>query len=428
MAVRSSATAEDGAVASFAGQQETILGVQGEQEVVVAVGRCWASLDTERAVAYRKHQGVDEDGLAMAVVVQRLVPAEVAGVLFTRDPLDAEGRRMLVEASWGLGESVVSGRVTPDRFHIDRDTGAVCERHVGAKTTQTTAAGVQPVPAEKQNRPCLDDAQLAELAELGRRVEKFYGGPRDLEWAWADGRFWLLQARPITTAGAAEREQVRREEIAALAAKAEPGGTVWSRFNLSESLPEPTPMTWAIVRRFMSGRGGYGLMYRDLGFKPDPSVDEEGTYDLVAGRPYCNLSREPRFYAGWLPYEHRFSSLKADPQKALYPQPTLNAARFGPLFWLLLPARLPFLATESILSGLKLSRLSRTFADQFRREILPAFAAEVARGEAEDLAALEPPALLERLEHWTRRTLVDFAARRPQADGPGRHRHAQRGR
>ena len=243
----------------------------------------------------------------MAVVVQRLVPAEVAGVLFTRDPLDAEGRRMLVEASWGLGESVVSGRVTPDRFHIDRDTGAVLERHVAAKTTQTTAAGVQPVPAEMQNRPCLDDAQLAELAELGRRVEEFYGGPRDVEWAWADGRFWLLQARPITTAGAAEREQVRREEIAALAAKAEPGGTVWSRFNLSESLPEPTPMTWAIVRRFMSGRGGYGLMYRDLGFKPDPSVDEEGIYDLVAGRPYCNLSREPRFYAGWLPYEHRFS-------------------------------------------------------------------------------------------------------------------------
>ncbi len=409
VAVRSSATAEDGAVVSFAGQQETFLGVQGEQEVVVAVGRCWASLDTERAVAYRKHQGVDEDGLAMAVVVQRLVPAEVAGVLFTRDPLDAEGRRMLVEASWGLGESVVSGRVTPDRFHIDRDTGAVCERHIGAKTTQTTAAGVQPVPAEMQNRPCLDDAQLAQLAELGRRVEQFYGGPRDLEWAWADGRFWLLQARPITTAGAAEREQVRREEIAVLSAKAEPGGTVWSRFNLSESLPEPTPMTWAVVRRFMAGRGGYGLMYRDLGFKPDPSVDEEGTYDLVAGRPYCNLSREPRFYAGWLPYEHRFSSLKADPQKALYPQPTLNAARFGPLFWLLLPVRLPFLAAESVASGLKLSRLSRTFAEQFRREILPAFAAEVARGEAEDFAALEPPALLERLEHWTRRTLVDFA-------------------
>ena len=153
---------------------------------------------------------------------------------------------------------------------------------------------------------------------MGRQVEAFYGGPRDVEWAWADGRFWLLQARPITTAGAAEREQVRREEIAALAAKAEPGGTVWSRFNLAESLPEPTPMTWAIVRRFMSGRGGFGLMYRDLGFKPDPSVDDDGSYDLSPAGPTATSAASLRFYAGWLPYEHPFAALKKDPQKALY--------------------------------------------------------------------------------------------------------------
>jgi pyruvate,water dikinase len=115
VAVRSSATAEDGAVTSFAGQQETYLGVNGEEALLDAIGRCWASLDSERAVAYRRKQGVAESGLAMAVVVQRLVPAEVSGVLFTLDPLDPEGRRMLVEASWGLGESVVSGRVTPER-------------------------------------------------------------------------------------------------------------------------------------------------------------------------------------------------------------------------------------------------------------------------------------------------------------------------
>src|SRR5206468_1710981 len=179
----------------------------------------------------------------------------------------------------------VSGQVTPDRFHIDRTTGEVRGRHVSTKAVQRTAAGTEPVPAERQNQACLDEAQLAKLAELGRQVEKFYGEPRDVEWAWADGKFWLLQARPITAADAAEREKVRREEVAALAARAEPGGTVWSRFNLSEVLPEPTPMTWAVVRRFLSGRGGYGLMYRDLGFRPDPSLDADGVYDLVAGRP-----------------------------------------------------------------------------------------------------------------------------------------------
>jgi len=409
VAVRSSATAEDGSSSSFAGQQETFLGVRGEDELLGAIGRCWESLDSARSLAYRRQQGVDPGDLAMAVVVQRLVAAEVAGVLFTRDPLDPEGQRMLVEASWGLGESVVSGLVTPDRFHLDRKTGAVSERHVALKTVQRAAAGVEPVPPERQGQPCLDDARLAQLADLGRQVEQLYGGPRDVEWAWADGRFWLLQARPITSADAAEREQVRREEIAALRGLAEPGGTVWSRFNLSEVLPEPTPMTWAVVRRFLSGLGGYGLMYRDLGFTPHRSLDEAGIYDLVCGRPYCNLSREPRLYSGWLPYEHPFALLKADPARALYPRAVQNPSRAGALFWLLLPLRLPFIVVKSVGFAVRLGRLSHSFADHFRGTILPAFAAEAEREGREDRSHLSTPALLERLEFWIHRTLYDFA-------------------
>jgi pyruvate,water dikinase len=125
VAVRSSATAEDAADTSFAGQQETILGVEGDDRLIEAVERCWRSLYTERAAAYRAKQGVDAAGLAMAVVVQQLVPAESAGVLFTRDPMDPDGKTMLAEASWGLGEAVVSGRVQPDRFKLDRETGRV---------------------------------------------------------------------------------------------------------------------------------------------------------------------------------------------------------------------------------------------------------------------------------------------------------------
>src|SRR5262249_61921930 len=111
------------------------------------------------------------------------------------------------------------------------------------KTVQVTADGTQEVPAEKQTQPCLDAPRLAELVELGRRVEAFYGEPRDIEWAWAEGRFWLLQARPITAASAAEREHVRHEEIAALAARTEPGGTVWGRFILPGRRPGRTPVT-----------------------------------------------------------------------------------------------------------------------------------------------------------------------------------------
>jgi pyruvate,water dikinase len=410
VAVRSSATSEDGQVTSFAGQQETLLDVRGDDDVVEAVGRCWASLHTDRAVAYRRHQGVDERGLAMAVVVQRLVPAEVSGVLFTRDPLDPSGRRMLIEASWGLGESVVSGRVTPDRYHVDRETGAVLDRHIATKETLWSPDGPQPVPEARRNEPCLDDARLEQLAELGRRIESLYGDARDVEWAWADTRFWVLQARPITTGGMAELEEVRREEIAWLQRKTLPGGTVWARFNLAEVLPEPTPMTWAIVSRFMSGRGGYGLMYRDLGYRPDPSLDEQGVYDLVCGRVYCNLSREPLVQFPEFPLGYSFAELKAAPHKAIYPQTMgFDRDRATWLFWLTLPLMLPRFVIQGTRRQLQLTALAQTFADRLRQELLPAFAAETAREAAQDLTGLDTPALLSRLEHWIHRTLYDFA-------------------
>jgi pyruvate,water dikinase len=404
-AVRSSATLEDGTELSYAGQQETILGAEGEAAILDAIARCWASLDSERTVAYRRLQGIPEHTLAMAVVVQRLVPAEVSGVLFTRDPLDVESRRMLVEASWGLGESVVAGWVTPDRFHLDRETGLVLERHVNPKTTLRTAEGRKGVAPWRQNQSCLDDTQLAVLAELGQRVEAFYGGARDVEWAWAEGAFWLLQARPITTADAAERALVRREEIAILSAKADSRGTVWSRYNLAESLPAPTPMTWALVRRFLSGKGGLGQMYRDFGFEPEPALDEEGVYDLICGRPYCNLSREPALYRAGLPLEHSFAALKANPQQALDPEVQLNWFLADWRFWLAVPSHL----FRSICRTLQLARTQKQFAHRFREQIVPAFVIEVGRAAEEDLSALSSVALLERLEYWIQLTLVDFA-------------------
>ena len=294
VAVRSSATAEDAADTSFAGQQETILGVEGDEALIDAVERCWRSLFTERAVAYRAKQGVAAAGLAMAVVVQQLVPAEAAGVLFTRDPLDPDGKRMLVEASWGLGEAVVSGRVQPDRFRIHRDTGHILEKHLGLKSIRIDKDGETHVPPAEQQEFCLSDAALSQLVDLGRKVEDFYRDPRDIEWAWANGRCYLLQARPITVAGIAERERIRQTVIAELKAKADPRGTVWVRYNLSEVLPEPTPLTWAVVQRLLAADGGFGAMNRDLGASPDPALGSLSAFDLIANRPMANLARLPR--------------------------------------------------------------------------------------------------------------------------------------
>jgi pyruvate,water dikinase len=406
VAVRSSATAEDAADASFAGQQETILGVEGMPRLLEAIRSCWRSLFTERAAAYRARQGVDESGLAMAVVVQTLVPAEVAGVLFTRDPLDASGKRVLVEASWGLGEAVVSGRVTPDRFHLDRESGGVLDRHLGHKAVRITAASEEHVSAEQQQVFCLSDTALSQLAALGRQVEAFYRDPRDIEWAYADDRFFLLQARPITVAGAAEREQVRREVVADLKSKAESAGTVWVRYNLSEVLPAPTPMTWAVVQRLLAADGGFGAMNRDLGYTPDPALGPLSAFDLVAGRPMANLSRLPRMQFKRPPIEYPFAALKADPRKALNPAPALNPLRGGALMGLF---RLPATIWRLSRAMGATKRTAATFADAFTKEIAPPFVNAARTALVQDWSKFDAKGLVYEFELWRETTLVAFA-------------------
>ena len=202
VAVRSSATAEDLPYASFAGQQDTYLGITGEDAVLDAVRRCWASLWTDRAVAYRDANGIDHRSVRLAVVVQVLVDAAVAGVLFTADPLTGRRGRAVIDASPGLGEAVVSGAVNPDHFAVDARTGAVLERTPGDKRVRIrpSAGGTERVETAADDTACLTDAQLAELARLGRKVEDHYGAPQDIEFAFGpDGMLWLTQARPITT-------------------------------------------------------------------------------------------------------------------------------------------------------------------------------------------------------------------------------------
>ena len=203
VAVRSSATAEDLPYASFAGQQDTYLGVAGPDAVLDAVRRCWASLWTDRAVAYRDANDVDHRSVRLAVVVQEMVDAVVAGVLFTADPLSGRRGRAVIDAAPGLGEAVVSGLVNPDHFAVDARTGDVLERAPGDKRVRirpSAGGGTERVDGAADPAPSLTDEQLATLARTGRRVELHYGAPQDIEWAFdASGRLWLTQARPITT-------------------------------------------------------------------------------------------------------------------------------------------------------------------------------------------------------------------------------------
>lgn len=204
MAVRSSATAEDLPFASFAGQQDTYLNIVGIGGVLNVVRSCWASLWTERAVSYRVKNGIDHRKVRIAIVVQRMADAAVAGVLFTANPLTGQRYQAVIDANRGLGETVVSGAVNPDHFVVNKDTYQVVERYLGDKQFMIqpiAGGGTQHVTLTSgQDSACLDDEQIARLTRLGVQVENHYGAPQDIEWAIdGQGQPWLLQARPITT-------------------------------------------------------------------------------------------------------------------------------------------------------------------------------------------------------------------------------------
>jgi pyruvate, water dikinase len=204
VAVRSSAIGEDSAEATFAGQQETYLWVRGADAVCEAVRDCWASLHGERATSYRERLGPGGEAPAMGVAVQLMVDAAVSGVMFTCNPVSGDPSTIAVNASWGLGLAVVGGEVTPDEYRLSKVTGELLQRTVGSKDIQyvpgdSGAARVE-VPDERREEPCLDDAQLEALFEVGRRVERHFGSHQDIEWAIArEGELFLLQSRPVTT-------------------------------------------------------------------------------------------------------------------------------------------------------------------------------------------------------------------------------------
>jgi pyruvate,water dikinase len=202
VAVRSSAVSEDSETASFAGQQETYLHVHGADEVLARIRECWASFFTERALFYRRQKGSLED-FDIAVVVQRMVTPDVAGVLFTIDPTRGRRDRMVVEAVLGLGEGVVSGQLTPDHYQLARDgtvkRSKVAEQPYAVVRGEHGGVREEPLPPGRGSAPKLDADQLRRLAEVGRELEERLGRPQDIEWAIEGGELYVLQARPVTT-------------------------------------------------------------------------------------------------------------------------------------------------------------------------------------------------------------------------------------
>ncbi|MCP5096571.1 MAG: phosphoenolpyruvate synthase [Chloroflexi bacterium] len=238
VAVRSSATAEDLPTASFAGQQDTFLNIRGQDALLGAVKKCWASLWTARAIAYRLRQGIDPASVSLAVVVQTLIPADSSGILFTANPVTGKRDEMLINATWGLGEAIVGGLVTPDTVVVDKSTYTILSHETSRKTVMTvrTEGGTeeQAVPVERQNEQVLDGETAVSLAKLGAKIEAHYNMPMDIEWALANGEIAILQARPITSLPdpkTAPLQNVVWEPVVP--------NTLWMRRQIVEHMPAP---------------------------------------------------------------------------------------------------------------------------------------------------------------------------------------------
>ena len=208
VAVRSSATAEDLPDASFAGQQETFLNVKGADDVVEHVQKCWASLFEARAIFYRTDNGFDHLKVGIAVPVQLMVQSDVSGIMFTVNPVTNNPDEISVEAAFGLGQPIVSGEVTPDQFIVDKETGEIKSKHISSQKWQLTQAGKTPISKAHQKAQKMADEKVKKLAQIGKKIEKHYGVPQDIEWAMENDELLIVQSRPVTTLNKKKQEEI----------------------------------------------------------------------------------------------------------------------------------------------------------------------------------------------------------------------------
>ncbi len=287
VAVRSSSLSEDQGAASAAGLHASILHVRTEQELFDAVRRCWASVLTPSVAGYREALGV-EGAASMGVVIQAMVPADAAGVLFTVNPLTGDDSEMVINACYGLGTGVTDGRLTPDTYRIDKHSGWIRDRVLGDKRLRCHAEGGALVEEEVDEalarKQALDEHQLEQIVSLGRRIEEHFGDARDVEFAVAGDAVYVLQARPVTAAAARSTKASRGKKSKRLGG--DPRNLVWSSVNVGEALPGvATPLTWSVLSAFSDL--GFRQAFAALGCKVPRDAVLVGNF---RGRIYLNLT------------------------------------------------------------------------------------------------------------------------------------------
>ncbi len=365
-----------GAAASMPGMLQSVLNCATSEELERGIRTVLDSWQSPSAVVYRRSRHLTHLK-GTAVLIQVMVATDVAGVMFTRDPRSPEADRLIIEAVRGLGEQLVSGTEAGQRWDLSR---------APAKEERPSVAG-----------ELLSPDQLSALAAYGLRVEAIFGQSVDVEWGLADGRWSLFQARPILFQKFPVDESSRwlNQENARLAEFRQRGDTLWVRHNLCETLPHPTPLTWSIMRRFMNGAGGYGQLYRRLGFSPSRQFNREGFLELIAGQIYASANRLPDLYGEDYPFGFDRQELLRDPSAIDRAPAKLDLDRVGP--WFLL--RSPWIAWTLWRAGRRIKRLQSTALRTLNEETIPRYREwlESERQQPlESLSVIELAAILQR--------------------------------
>ncbi|ADE53229.1 PEP/pyruvate-binding domain-containing protein [Coraliomargarita akajimensis] len=403
VAVRSSATAEDLGDASMAGQYESYLNLQTEAQILEAIERCWASLRSARTEAYLCENGIDINEVAMAVVVQQQVSADSAGVLFTVNPQTGARDQMLIEACWGLGETLVSGEIHPDKIWLSSATTEVLDYQIGSKEFKLKPGSteLEAVDPERRQKACLTFSQIDRLRELGEQAEQYFGKPQDIEWAIEADTVYVVQTRAITTLAETDcSHRLLAECKEHLTQRAAHGAGPWVRHNLGETLPHPTPLTWSLIAAYMSGSGGFGKMYTELGFKPGPAVHERSFLERIAGEIYMDCSLMTEMFGEAYPYAYDTNLLRDNPDAAQSPPsvPQGSIKALGDA------AKIAQGASERI------EELAKDLDSEFDLNFVPAVQNWVQEQSSIDLSSLSDADLIKLWKQQCTQVLDNFAA------------------
>jgi pyruvate,water dikinase len=356
-AVRSSAMHEDQEGASAAGMHSTVLNLMREDEVLDAIKVCWSSLFRPRVLSYLRALGEDIP-VSVGVVIQAMVPSEVSGVLFTANPLTGDSGEVVINAAYGLGSSVVDGRVTPDTYRVDKATGQLRDQIIGDKAHQTVlerSGGVREVavaPAQRE-RPALSEQQLLHLSDLAMRVESHFGDARDVEWGIAEQQVYVLQARPVVVPSTRNRRSSRRDR------PWDRRKIVWSNANVGEALPGvATPFTWSVLSQFSDL--GFRRAFGAMGCTVPRDAELVGDF---RGRIYINLT-ELSSIMSQVPWIHPSTLVRLGGGQYASELDEIVAERSSTGFFLRLPQTVSRYARENFRLQARIDDFETYFSDE----------------------------------------------------------------